>query len=717
MIVSTPPNPVTAVLVTRGASAFLPQTLAALRAQTVPPHRVLLVNAGERLRRDALPPDETAGLAFEVIEAPGARTFGQAITVGLAEAGLPSDDAGWLWLLHDDSAPAPDALAGLLRRVEHSQNVAIAGCKQRRWTLDSAGRPKDPFAEEGWLIEVGHTVSPLGRRLTGIDDTEIDQGQHDGRDDVLAVGLAGALVRAAVWQELRGTDPELGAFGDGTDLCRRAWRAGHRVIVVPESLIKHGQASLLGLATRGRRGTRPASPPPVEHRPVEDGPAEATALVPAAPPRAVAFGEAPGEEASYTARRRAQLHHRLVHCSGWLLPLAWLAMVLWAPLSALGRLALKETGQARGEIVAALRGAVRLLPLARARRNLARTSTVPRRTLNPLLASWRQVHDQRRDLRLARREANRTRFGPSDVDRQERRLLAGPRRMALTLTLLGAAGVALAAFGPWLGTLLAGGRVVGGALLPAPGSLADVWQAATSGWNLGALGSAAPADPLALVLLVPTALAGGLLQAAVNLLLLLAVPLAALAAWFAAGALTRVNWARALAALTWAALPSFLLALGTGRLGAVIAHCTLPWVALAWMRATGSHATDQPDERPARGSLTATAATGLLLAVAVAGAPLLAPVAVLAVIVGMGVSSARLRLPLVLLPTLAVGAPFWWRWLRNLTDPTLRDGPAGWRALLADPLALPWQASAGHLPLEAADPLVGPALLLGQPAV
>src|SRR5690606_41840409 len=104
--------------------------------------------------------------------------------------------------------------------------------------------------------------TPLGRRMTGIDDDEIDQGQHDARDDVLAVGLAGALVRRTVWQELGGTDPEYGPFGDGLDLCRRARLAGHRVRVVPSAVVRHAQASLLGLRDRRRGATTLAAPDP-----------------------------------------------------------------------------------------------------------------------------------------------------------------------------------------------------------------------------------------------------------------------------------------------------------------------------------------------------------------------------------------------------------------------------------------------------------------------
>ncbi|MGO1934253.1 MAG: glycosyltransferase family 2 protein, partial [Cellulosimicrobium funkei] len=266
---------VTAVVVTRGRTPFLAHTLAALRAQTTSPHEVVVVDAATG---DAS--SEHQGLQLgdaRFVAAPRARSFGDAVDTALANV----EPGTWLWLLHDDSAPAPDALAELLRAVEHSSAVAVAGPKQERWVPGTDAQLAAPF-EPGTvsrLVEVGVTTTPLGRRLTGIDEDEVDQGQHDAREDVLAVGLAGALVRRAVWQELGGTDPELGPFGDGLDLCRRARLAGHRVVVVPSAVVRHAQASLLGLRER-RRGT--------------------TAL------------PAPDPDASSAARRHSQLHARLV---------------------------------------------------------------------------------------------------------------------------------------------------------------------------------------------------------------------------------------------------------------------------------------------------------------------------------------------------------------------------------------------------------------------
>ncbi|WP_187289400.1 glycosyltransferase [Xylanimonas cellulosilytica] len=675
---------VTAVVVTRGHSPFLATTLAALGAQDRPVDDVVIVDVdatrtasaslGLRLDGpDGAPTPDGAGARF--VPAAGARSFGEAVDLAI-EAGACGPH-GWMWLLHDDAAPDPGALSALLRAVEHTKAVAIAGCKQRRWPVADDGTPLTPGEGGQVLVEVGHTVSPVGRRMTGIDDTEIDQGQHDAKEDVLAVGLAGAVVRTDVWQELGGTDPEYGAFGDGLDLCRRARRAGHRVVVVPEAVVHHAQASLLGLRA----------------------------------------GRAPDEATSYGLRRRSQLHHRLVHVPAPLLIPAILGMVLWAPVAAMYRLALKHPGEARDEILAALWNALRVGPLLRARRNATRTAMLPRRVLHPLLASWRQVYRERRDVRLARAEANRTRFAPTELERVELRKLALRRRAGLTVTVLATGGLALAVFGGWQGVLAQGGRVVGGALLPAPGTVGDVWSAATSAWVSAGLGVRAPADPVLVPLTVLTWLAGGSLQTAMNVLMVAALPLAALGAWFATGCVTRSTWARTVGALAWAGSPAFLVTLQTGRYGALLAHLALPWAALALVRAVGAQARDEvevpesanPDpevrvrqvwrsDRLRRGSLGAAAAAGLLLAVAVSAAPVLLLVAVAVVAVGMVAAPRdRKNLLLALVPSAVVAAPFWMYVARTWTD-------GGWRLLLAEPGAVArtgeapagWQLLLGH---------------------
>ncbi|MEN5076205.1 glycosyltransferase family 2 protein, partial [Isoptericola cucumis] len=313
----------------------------------------------------------------------------------------------------------------------------------------------------------------------------------------------------------------------------------------------------------------------------------------------------------------------------------------------------------------------------------------------PLLGTWRQVAAERRDARLARAEAQRNRWAPSELERTELRRLARVRRAGLAAVLLAVVALDVVLFGPWQGVLADGGRVVGGALLPAPGTLGDVWGSATSGWVRDGLGTSAPADPFLVPLAGLTALVGGGLQTAVNALVLVALPLAALAGWFTAGALTRSVGVRAVAALVWAASPGFLASLASGRLGATVVHLVLPWVLLAALRAVGVHARDVvdlpevhrglPDGGRARaatrrrGSLGAAGAAGLLLAVAVCAAPVLLPVAVVVLVPAALLARRAWRtLLVVLVPAVVVPLPYWGQVVGSWAD-------GGWRLLVAEP--------------------------------
>ncbi|WP_129338205.1 glycosyltransferase [Cellulomonas endophytica] len=733
-------TPVTAVLVTRGVTHYLPRTLGALADGVRRPARVLVVDVGPvpapglaeaaartlaegaaRAAARGTAPGTPPGV--RVIPVPGAATFGAAVRAALAaDPGAPTE---WLWLLHDDSAPAPPALAELVRAVAGAPSVGVAGAKQRTWT--------DPER----LLEVGVRLSRSGRRVTGVEVGELDQGQHDGADDVLAVGLAGALVRRRVWDELEGPDPALGPFGDGVDLCRRARLAGHRVVVVPSAVVRHAQASYLGL----RGADRPGDP---RERTLEtdlDGDGEPDVGDP---------------RRSYRARRRAQLHLRATGTAAPLVPFVLLAALASALVRLVVRTATKEPGLARDEVAAVLGVLVRPGALMRGRARARTARRLPRRTLRPLQAPRREVLRQWRDLRLARREERRVVVAPSEIELAELAALTTRRRFGLALLLVVALGTAAAAAGPLLGAVAAGGRLVGRALPPVTGGLGDLWAAATSGWTTAGLGSEAPADALLAALLPGTVLTGGSPGLAVAGLVLGGTVLAAWGAWAAAGAATRSVGLRLWAGLVWAVAPALLLPLGDGRVGAVLAHVALPWAALGLARTVGVARGDRvrpavteplhlegtvtpvggvpvlggagPDGVPGAtssggagadgtpprfGSAEAAAGTALALVLVLAGAPvLLAPVLVLLVVVALAAPRGRGRVLLTAVPALVVLAPV-------LAAAAAADGAAALRLLLAAPgTAVPTAPAAGAgAPSEGGVALPDAVLrLLGVPA-
>src|SRR5690606_9424641 len=176
-----------------------------------------------------------SGIAVDIVRT-AAPTFGRAVDALLAERPVqPADDEELLWLLHDDAAPAADALARLDAVSRKRPRAGVVGATHVRW--DDASR----------LVNVGTTVAAWGGKRVGLAaEDDIDQGQHAERDDVLAVSLAAALVSRDLWDAIGGTDDVYGGFGDSIDFCRRAWVAGRDVVVVPDAKVRHAQEALYG---------------------------------------------------------------------------------------------------------------------------------------------------------------------------------------------------------------------------------------------------------------------------------------------------------------------------------------------------------------------------------------------------------------------------------------------------------------------------------------
>ena len=122
--------------------------------------------------------------------------------------GVVGDRSRWLWLLHDDAAPAPDALSRLLAHIVVDQSIDITGPKlvlpKSRHSGSATGRDRREHLG-------------TGRRDLQLEPGEIDQGQRDQPSERLGVSTCGMLVRRGVWEDLGGLDPGLPIFRDGVD--------------------------------------------------------------------------------------------------------------------------------------------------------------------------------------------------------------------------------------------------------------------------------------------------------------------------------------------------------------------------------------------------------------------------------------------------------------------------------------------------------------------
>jgi GT2 family glycosyltransferase len=639
---------VTAVLVVHRGGDRLRRTISALREQHRAPDELIVVLADA----DAATRDEvTAAAPTHIVPLPTRVSFGEAVRAADRVLTPPSGDEDAIWLLAEDSAPAPDTLARLVATLETERSVAVAGPKLMSW--DAPDR----------IVSLGRSVTRSGRAVDLVAD-ELDQGQHDDLSDVLGLDPAGLLVRHTVWRALDGFDPGLPVVDDALDFSIRARLAGHRVRVVPEARVHVGDSGIAGPPVgRGRVARR--------RRRLE---------------------------------RSAELHRRLVAAPAALLPVHWLSLLPLAILRSIGLLLIKAPGAIAGEFGAALQTMFSLGSIARARRTLRRAKVVGWSAIAPLRVQPDEVRRRRRAAAEARRARARGRTEELQfLGTGGGWVLLGSIVLSIALT-------------TWV---LGAGGIGGGALLPLSDRLNELWHNAAYGWRDLSAGFVGPADPFAGVLAVLGSLTFWSPSFVLVVLWIVAIPVAALGAWFAVSRLTERGSVRALAAAAWAVAPPLIVALSDGRPGAVIAHALMGWLVFAVIGAATSWAS--------------AAAAGLLLVGVVASAPVLTPAFVLAWIVALAISGrAAARYALIPLPALVLAAPLIWAQLSAgaplalLADPGLPVAaivPGTWWLALGFPIAeAGWSAllerfAIGVEPVWIVTALLAPLVLLAVTAL
>ncbi|KOV98873.1 family 2 glycosyl transferase [Streptomyces sp. NRRL B-3648] len=503
----------------------------------------------------------------------------------------------WLWLLHDDCAPEPDALAQLLRVVDNElelgrDDVAVVGPKLRGWY------------DRRQLLEVGVSIANSGRRWTGLDRREQDQGQHDHVRTVLSVSTAGMLIRRDVFEQLGGFDRRLPLMRDDVDLCWRAHSAGHRVLIAPDAVVRHAEAASRERRTVDCAGRTAASPHKVD--------------------------------------KAGAVYTLLVNTRTPALPWVLLRLVLGTVLRTLAYLVGKVPGQAVDEIRGLLSTLLRpeRILAARRRRGPARIDkgelrqllpppgATVRATVEQIAGSFTSGTDT--DTSSAGRHGGAVESGPGGDDAEflEVEQFARLKRIArrpgpvLFLALLLISVVACRA-------LLGGGALAGGALLPAPAGAGDLWSRYLDAWHPVGAGGTPSAPPYLAIVATLGSLLFGSTGLAVTVLLVCSVPLAGCTAYFASRPLVTSRLLRAWAAVAYAFLPATTGALAGGRIGTAVLAVLLPLIARAGIAASGlAH------RGGARGSWRATWAYALLLTVTTAFTPIVWPIALL---LGLGV--------------------------------------------------------------------------------
>lgn len=670
-----PTAPVLGVLVCHDGEPWLPAALDALRALTVRPHHLVAVDTGST--------DRTAELlaaAGDLID--GSLTlerdtgFGAAVAAAVEHGEQRWGDPGqWLWLLHDDCAPEPDCLGVLLSVADLSPSAALLGPLCVDWS--------DPRL----VVEAGLSTDASGHRQTGIGAVELDLGQFEQNAEVLAVSSAGALVRRDVWDALGGYDLDLPLLRDDLDFGWRVNQAGHVVLCVPAARLRHAAA-----LEAGRRGLDAV---PGRRRSVDRAHGLRTFLVNCSPsafavglPRVVVL--CLGRALGFLLARRVGPARAELAALGYLLSgRARLRVARGARRATRSR----ESRSVRGLLTSRLtrvrnagRAALATLVRRRIQADVAlgrlpeevvrAPEAVPARPSHPAATPTSTARSRPTRRAGGLRPATRTVAVPVPAPAPSRPDGAGPpdRRprpsplprdgsavpverapasgrivmvdidvgrvvrglvLAPPLVLVAAmTALALVMHRARLGLDLAGGR-----LLPLEG-LGATWATYAEGWHPVGGGSGAPAPAT----LAVTGLLGapiGSPAAAVSLVLLLALPLAALSAYLATRMLPVSRTARALVAAGYALVPAGTAGLVQGRLDVVVVHVLLPPVLAGTAAVLGA----RTDARVG-GWLSTACATALGVAVIGAFAPALHLLVLAVALVGFVVTPAPSVAPL-----------------------------------------------------------------------
>ena len=522
---------VSAIIVTHDGQLWLPKTVAALTSQTRTVDHVVAVDTDSHDTSRQL----LKSARIPTIAAARDCGFGQAISIGVDSLSKPRTDIiEWIWLIHDDSAPAPTALEFLLDAIDDRPQVAMVGPKLLGWH------------DQTHLLEVGISIAGNGARWTGLEPLEYDQGQRDGVHDVLSVSTAGALIRRDIFEEIGGFDKNLTLFRDDVDFGWRARVAGHTIIVATSAVIYHAQAA----ATERRSIDVDGA---LLHRPL-------------------------------LLDRRNAAYVLLANSSWWVIPWLCIQLLGSAMARSIGYLLAKLPGYAGDELlaVATLFAKPGIIIKARKERKAHRfvSSRVVAAYIPPRWSQFRLFSAgffESIRLRIFSDSSMQSSVLESVEDDDLLMPTKGSRRFSM-LRKPEVIGFLLLAVLTLIASRNRLGSIIGGALPASPSGARDLWRSYFESWHQVGMGSSS-ASPLWMALL---AILASLLFGKVPLLLTLIFLTAPLAMMWSAlillRKLTRNAWISVPASFIYAISPVAIAAVNSGRLATVVILIIAPQI-------------------------------------------------------------------------------------------------------------------------------------------
>jgi len=497
---------VCAIVLSHDQPQLLERVLTDLKNQTVKPSRVLIVETSTT--------SSNPNHGFEVLKLDPRTKFASAIEQAVQHLSAE----GFLWILHDDSAPDTRALEHLVRELELSPSLAIVGPKQVDWD-----NPKI-------IKQLGLTLTRSGKLFSRVRG-EFDQGQHDHSEDVMAVGTAGALVNLEVYRSIGGFDGKAPVYAADVDFSIRARLQGSRVAVAPNAKVSHKMLSMQGARPFRWLGTKPA-----------------------------------------TALRQAELHLALSYANPVLFLLRWLLLLPAAVLNSL-LLAIRSKSYAiPAELGSSLLVFLNLGNVLSSRAKIRQTTSVRISTLAGLRATAQEVKN---DNKKAKDEEVSKRLLASHAKGETEQLQVAPNSGLVASGAIWWALGLVAISLPWVPTNIA---VSGAGVLPLSSNWLEIFgQAGATSHSIG-LGFFGAADPWVWALTLISSPLFFLPTFAVTLFMFLAIPIAFVGAFKLSELVSTRNIVRIVASASYALWPALTGSLTRANFAQVLAIALLPWL-------------------------------------------------------------------------------------------------------------------------------------------
>ena len=210
-------NRVTAVVVAFGEEMLLPAAVRSILDSRGVEVEVILVDNGC-----------TDGGVGKVRDLEGVTVIDPGRNLGLDEAcniGVAAGSGSFVALVNFDAVAEPDALARLVA-VAADPAVGIATASLRLYD-----RPD-------LMNSAGNEVHFLG--FSWCDGLGAPASEFTTARDVASASGAAMVMRRELWETLGGFPSEFFMYYEDSELSLRSWRAGYRVVFVPDAVVMHG---------------------------------------------------------------------------------------------------------------------------------------------------------------------------------------------------------------------------------------------------------------------------------------------------------------------------------------------------------------------------------------------------------------------------------------------------------------------------------------------